>query len=514
MNILGLNYYFHDSAACVVRDGNLICAIEEERLSRNKHSREFPRLSIGKCLELAGLDYSDVERIAVSIQPSRNWLRRSAYAFSKPRYFKAIFRHEAAHAVARQSAFWNWYKIHWPKRRHGPRVHFVPHHLSHAPGSFLVSPFDEAALLGIDGSGEWATTYLGHGQGNQIKSIGESFFPHSLGSFYEAATQFCGFRTNYDEGKTMGLAPLGDPEVFREQAERIVSVNGRGELQIDLSYFRYQNMDWRRSSEKFVATFGQPRIAGNPIESHHENLAAAFQRVLESKVLEICEILHQKTASKNLVISGGVALNSVMNGRIVRESPFNSLYVMPAAGDNGTAIGAAFFVWNQVLGQPRSFIHDDACVGTSYDDEQIRETLMEAKATYRHESDICSSVAELLMAGKIVGWFQGKMEIGPRALGARSILANPGFPEMKDKINAEVKFREAFRPFAPSVTLENAQEFFDTTVETPFMLKVCNVLPDKRSVIPAIVHVDGKRAVANGFQIIEREVSPIDPDLW
>ena len=279
MNVLGLNYYFHDSTACIVSDGNLVASVEDERLSRNKHSRDFPALSAAKCLELAGLKFNDVDHIAVSIKPSHNWFRRTLYALKQPKFFLPVFKHEAAHAFKRQASFWAWYKRHWPERKRGPKVHFIPHHMAHAPGSFFVSPFEEAALLGLDGSGEWATTFLGHGQGNLVSSLGESFFPHSLGSFYEAATQYCGFRTNYDEGKTMGLAPMGDPEVFREQVEKILTVDDRGQVHIDLSYFRYQNMDWRRCSQKFFDTFGPARENGEPFQPHHQNLAAAFQCV-------------------------------------------------------------------------------------------------------------------------------------------------------------------------------------------------------------------------------------------
>ena len=386
--------------------------------------------------------------------------------------------------------------------------------MTHAPGSFFVSPYDEAALLGLDGSGEWATTFLGHGRGTTISNLGESYFPHSLGAFYEAATQFCGFRTNYDEGKTMGLAPMGNADVFRKEVEKILTINDKGQVKIDLSYFQYQNMDSRRCSQKFFDTFGPQRNPGEPILAHHENVAAAFQRVLEDRVLEICSFLHKKTKSKNLVISGGVALNSVMNGRILRESPFESLYVMPAAGDNGTAIGAAYYLMNAILGHPRTFVHSDPYVGTEYDNASIRHVLREAKAPHSEEADICSSVAELLAEGKIVGWFQGKMEIGPRSLGGRSILANPAFPEMKDKINAEVKFREAFRPFAPSAALEDSHQFFDNPCETPFMLKVCNVLEHQRDVIPAVTHVDGSARLQTVTERIESTIPPTAQDVW
>jgi carbamoyltransferase len=250
-------------------------------------------------------------------------------------------------------------------------------------------------------------------------------------------------------------------------------------------------MSWKRCSDKFFRIFGQPREKNGPFKKHHMDVAAAFQRVLENKVLEICEILYQKTKAEYLVVSGGVSLNSVMNGRIVRESSFKDIYVMPAAGDNGTAIGAAYYLYNGLFKQPRNFVHLNPYVGTSYSNEVIEKVLKGAKLKYEKYEDICDVAAKLLAEGKIIGWFQGAMEIGPRALGSRSILANPAFPDMKDKINAEVKFREAYRPFAPSAIVEAKDEFFDLEVEAPFMLKVCNVLKDKQSVIPAVTHVDG-----------------------
>jgi carbamoyltransferase len=491
MVILGLNYYFHDSTACIVKDGQLIAAIEEERLNRDKHTRVFPMLAIDRCLKMAGLNYDDIDHIAVSIKPTHNMGKKVVHSLTHLKTIKPFINHELVHGYNKQKSFWNWFGYHWDSKKDGPEVHFIQHHFCHAPGSFYVSPYEEAALLSIDGSGEWATTWLGYGQGNMVSCLGQSYFPHSLGSFYEAVTQFCGFRTSYDEGKTMGLAPMGDPSVFLEEVDKIVTVGSDGQLIFDLSYFNYQNMSWKRCSEKFFKIFGQPRAKNGPFEKHHMDVAAAFQRVLENKVLEICDILYKKTKADYLVISGGVSLNSVMNGRIVRESPFKDIYVMPAAGDNGTAIGAAYYLYNGLLKQERNFVHLNPYVGTSYSNEAIEKVLKGAKLSYETHEDICDVAAKLLEEGKIIGWFQGAMEIGPRALGSRSILANPAFPDMKDKINAEVKFREAYRPFAPSAIVEAKNEFFDLEVEAPFMLKVCNVLKEKQSVIPAVTHVDG-----------------------
>ncbi|TYA71857.1 carbamoyltransferase family protein [Seonamhaeicola marinus] len=509
MVILGLNYYFHDSTACIVVDGKLIAAIEEERLNRDKHTRVFPQKAIDRCLKIAKLNYDDIDHIAVSIKPSHNLGKKMVHCAKNISGLKTFINHEFVHAYNKQKSFWNWFKYHWDSKKKGPKVHFIPHHFSHAPGSFYVSPYEEAALLGVDGSGEWATTWLGHGKGNEVKSLGESFFPHSLGSFYEAVTQFCGFRTSYDEGKTMGLAPMGDPEVFKDEVAKIVSVNKNGQLKFDLSYFNYQNFSWKRCSPKFFKIFGEPRKHGEDFQKHHMDVAAAFQRVLEDKVLEICDILHEKTKADYLVISGGVSLNSVMNGRIVRESKFKDVYVMPAAGDNGTALGAAFYLYNGILQQPRNFVHDNPYVGTSYTNEDIEKVLKGAKLEYTYHEDICEQASLLLEKGKILGWFQGTMEIGPRALGSRSILANPAFPDMKDKINSEVKFREAYRPFAPSAIEEAKNDFFDLEVEAPFMLKVCNVLEEKQSIIPAVTHVDGSARL----QTVKKELHPRYYDL-
>ncbi|TXN35989.1 carbamoyltransferase [Flagellimonas hymeniacidonis] len=504
MIILGLNYYFHDSTACIVVDGQLIAAIEEERLNRDKHTRVFPQMAISRCLKIAGLSYSDIDHIAVSIKPSHNLSKKLFHSIKNLKTVKPFINHEFVHAYNKQKGFWNWYKYHYNNKKEGPEVHFIPHHYSHAPGSFFVSPYKEAALLGIDGSGEWATTWLGYGKDNEVQCLGESFFPHSLGSFYESITQFCGFRTSYDEGKTMGLAPMGNPEIYREKVAKMVRVDKKGQLHFDLSYFNFQNMGWRRLSPKFYNTFGKGRKHGEDFEDRHKDLAAAFQRVLEDRVLEMCDILHKKTKADYLVISGGVSLNSVMNGRIVRESQFKDIYVMPAAGDNGTAIGAAYYLYNGIFKKDRNFEHMDPYVGTGYTNEEIEKVLKGAKLDYEYCEDICEEAASLLEKGKIIGWFQGKMEIGPRALGSRSILANPAFPDMKDKINSEVKFREAYRPFAPSAIVEAKDEFFDLEVEAPFMLKVCNVLPEKQSVIPAVTHVDGSARL----QTVKKELHP------
>lgn len=490
MNILGINYFFHDASACVVRDGELIIALEEERFTRKKHATDFPVNAIDQCLKNAGMKPSDIDHIAVSIQPSKHWLKKVAYGLSLGRKMGPFVNHELKGSFFKQRDFKKWLKG-FTSGGPLPTVHFVEHHLSHIIGSYYLSPYENAALLSLDGSGEWSTLFVGEARNGLVRKFSETMFPHSLGSFYEAATEFCGFRPNYDEGKTMGLAPFGDPSRFYDVAEKIVSVNEDAQVRIDLSYFEYQNWSRRRCSAKFYQVFGKPRGRNDVFLDHHHDVAAAFQKVLEEKVLEICRYLEKKSDAEYLVLAGGVSLNSVMNGRILRETRFKDLYVMPAAGDNGTSIGAAYYVHHEVLGNKRRFSHSDPYVGTCYAKNDVRKILDECKLRYVESGNICADAAKLLREGNIMGWFQGRMEIGPRALGNRSILADPTLAGMKDKINAEVKHREAYRPFAPSATVEAKDDYFDIAVEAPFMLKVCDVKPDKKTVLPAITHVDG-----------------------
>ena len=506
MNILGLNYFFHDSTACLLVDGRMAAVIEEERLTRDKHTAAFPEKAIQRCLEMYHLKPSDIDAVAVSIKPTKDWFTKTIYGLSHITNARPFLNHEILRAYYKQRSLWDWYRKMWPSN--GPKVHFVPHHESHAAGSFLVSPYERAAILSLDGSGEWATSFLGQGEGTKVTCFQQSYFPMSLGSIYEAATEFCGFKPNYDEGKTMGLAPFGDPRPFQKTVSDIVKIDADGSIKIDLSYFNYQFWGYRRCSQKFHDTFGPPR-KGKGFADHHHNVAAAFQHVLEERALELCAILRKKTAHRHLIISGGVALNSVMNGRIVRESGFEDIYVMPAAGDNGTAIGAAYYVYHVEHGHPRTEVHDDPYLGTSYSDEEIGKLIRECKLTAVKHEDIAGAAARLLAEGNILGWFQGRMEIGPRALGNRSILANPTLSHMKDKINAEVKHREAYRPFAPSAIVEQQSRFFDSIGESPFMLKVCPVRPEMRDKLPAITHVDGSARL----QTVSKNINPLYHEL-
>lgn len=442
MAILGLNYVYHDTSACIVKDGELLVALEEERFTREKHTAGFPENAIDRCFEVAGIKPGDIEHIAVSFDPQLHVAKRLAYAAKLGLRGVELLTCEFLRPYRQQRAFWRWYAKHWQISSHKPKVHYIDHHRSHIAGSFFVSPYEKAALLSLDGSGEWSTHWMGEYDGTKYVEYCESFFPHSLGAFYEAATEFCGFRTNYDEGKTMGLAPFGDPAQFYDAVEKMVEIQPDGKIRIDLSWFEYQKFLPQRISKKFVDALGQPRKNEKdaPFERHHESVAASFQKVLEEKVLEMCRILERKSTAEYLVIAGGVSLNSVMNGRILRETRFKDVYVMPAAGDNGTSIGAAYVVWNEVLGNRKRYSLNDSYLGTGYSDQEIEKILKTCKLDYVKSDDICADTARILHGGKIIGWFQGRMEIGPRALGSRSILADPTPADMKkkDKCRGEV----------------------------------------------------------------------------
>ncbi len=511
MNILGINHFFHDSSACLLVDGKLVVALEEERFNRDKHTRAFPERAIQECLNIAGLEASDIDHVAVSIKPTHRWGSKALYALKRPHKAAPFIKHELVQGYFKHQRLRQWLTDTFGATP--PQLHQIQHPITHAAGSYYASPYEDAAILSLDGSGEWACAWMGQGKGNTVTGFSESYFPNSLGSVYEAVTEFCGFKPNYDEGKTMGLAPLGDASRHIDAARDVVAVTDDGQIEVDLSYFSYQFWGYRRCSEKFYQTFGTPRSFNGEFLDHHQDVAAAFQQVLEECALTLARQLKEKTQAPYLVIAGGVALNSVMNGRLLRETDFNDVYIMPAAGDNGTSIGAALTVYHQVLGKPRVNLPENAhmnpYVGNEYSDDEIEANLKRFKLSYQRSEDVANDAANLLEQGKIIGWFQGRMEIGPRALGSRSILANPAFPNMKQKINSEVKFREAYRPFAPSATIERASEFFDISVEAPFMLKVCQVRESMVERLPAITHVDGSARL----QTVRSDTHPLYHDL-
>jgi carbamoyltransferase len=494
MNILGIGGYSHDSAAALVCDGKLVAAVAEERLSRVKHEGGVPRRAVQYCLDAAGLTRDDVDHIGCYMRPFLRIGRRISYrlsqTFRSPVYSAGYMAYEAAH---------NALYVYGMRGLRGKktRLHFMEHHPAHAASAFLVSPFEHAALLSIDYVGEFTATWMGEGRGTSIRSLGRRNYPHSLGVFYSAITDYLGFARASDEYKVMGLAAYGEPAYY-DDFRRIIRARTDGWYDVDLSWLVAHYLPGSRVgyfSKKFMDRFGPPRRKGEPVEERHRNIAASAQMLLEEIALGLARCLQKETGLKHLCMAGGVALNCSMNGRLLREGPFDSIYVQPAAGDDGIAIGAAFQLHHRLTGAARSFVMDDARLGPEYSNEQIRSFLDGAKIPYAAPNDVVERAAALIAEGKIVGWFQGRAEFGPRALGARSILADPTRPDMRDLLNKYVKHREEFRPFAPSCLEERAGEFFTGCSRSPFMLFVYPVEPHQQSKVPAITHVNGTARV-------------------
>jgi carbamoyltransferase len=503
MNILGIGGYSHDSAAALVQDGKLVAAVAEERLSRVKHAGGTPRLAAQYCLDSAGLTWDDVDCVGCYMRPFVRLGRRIPYRLCKavrnPLYSFGYIGYEIIH---------NALYIYGMRGMRGAktRLHFMDHHPAHAASAFLVSPFDEAALLSVDYVGEFTTTWMGVGRGTEIRKIEHTNYPNSLGVFYSGITDYLGFLRASDEYKVMGLAAYGEPEYY-EDFKRVIRMRSDGWYDADLSWFAAHYLPGSRYgyfSKKFIDRFGPPRRKGEPIEERHRNIAASAQKLVEEIVLGLARRLRKLTGLPNLCMAGGVALNCSMNGRLLREGPFDSIFVQPAAGDDGIAIGAAFQLHHRLTGAGRSFVMEDARLGPEWSSEEIRAFLDSAKLPYIKPGDLEKHAAGLIAEGKIVGWFQGRAEFGPRALGARSILADPTRPEMRDLLNKYVKHREEFRPFAPSCLEERAGEFFTGCVRSPFMLFVHPVEPQWREKLPAITHVNGTARV----QTVSKKVNP------
>ncbi len=492
MNILGFSSFIDNSGAALVQDGKLVAAAEEEKFVRRRYTGEFPINAMLYCLEAGGIAIEDVDHVGFFFRPWVGMHKRLA------QIVRAL--PDSLHYYGTRGGAWfNLVKAaaHTRNvfRRMGRRprfnFHYVNHHLAHAASAFFVSPFDDAAILVLDGSGEIACTSFFKGEGNRIRKLDQVDFPHSMGYLYASMSHYLGFRPGKDEGKVMGLTSYGDPGVYGKEFEKIVVLGEAGRVTLDLSYFDYPRngvnphdagLDW--VSGKFVRAFGPPRRPHDAIEKRHEDISAALQATLEKAALHISRHLRKAAGSKRLCIAGGVGLNSVMNGAILRDGLFDEIFIQPASGDNGAGLGAAFEIWHETLGQPRGFVMTDAYTGPSY---TAREC------------------ATFIADGKIVAWFQGRLEFGPRALGNRSILVDPRRAEMKDILNLKVKHREPFRPFAPAILEERCGEYFDSAHPSPFMLLVYNVRPEKRGVIPAVTHVDGTGRV----QTVGRGQNPV-----
>ena len=502
MNILGISCFYHDAAAALLCDGRLVAAAQEERFTRKRHDPDLPVQAARYCLEAAGLDVDDLDYVVFYDKPFIKLERiLTTYLATFPRSLPSF---------AKSIPVWMKEKLWVPRMIHRDigydgEVLFAEHHQSHAASAFLPSPFEEAAILTCDGVGEWATTTQGVGRGNSFELIREVRFPHSLGLLYSAFTYYLGFKVNSAEYKVMGAAPYGEPRFADRILEELVDLREDGSFKLNMRYFAY-DYGLTMTNRRFEKFFGEPRREPeSEMQQFHWDVAASIQKVIEEAVLCMVRDIHARTGMKNLCMAGGVALNCVANGRIVREGPFENLWVQPAAGDAGGALGAALFAYNAVLGKPRAFRMDHAYWGPAYSDEAIRRHLDARGAPYRTLSrrEMIEETARRLDEDQaVVGWFQGRLEWGPRALGSRSILADPRNEENWKRVNLKIKFRESFRPFAPAVLAEKASEWFDIDRESPYMLLVSQVKEGRH--IPAVTHVDGSARL----QTITRESHP------
>jgi carbamoyltransferase len=510
MLILGINAYHGDGSAVILRDGAVIAAVEEERFRRVKHWAGFPEESIRVCLAMAGATAADVDAFAVSRNPRAHLWRKALFALRKRPDPRLLTDRARNLRTVRQLPATIAATFGLDQARVSARMHYVEHHPAHLASSFFASPFDQAAICAIDGFGDFVSTSDGIGQGTRMQVSHHSFFPHSLGLLYLAITQYLGFANYGDEFKVMGLAPYGNPDFVRE-LRQLVSVADDGAVALNLRYFSHWSdgvtMTWDGGEPKIGGVFtakleqllGPARKRDEPVTPRHEAIAASLQAVYEESAFRVLRAVHARTRLSRLCLAGGCAMNSVANGKIRANTPFEEVYIQPASGDNGTALGAALHAWHASGGQ-RGFVMEHGYWGPEFSDAAIQAALsarrqeVEPRATHAVIADpqeLCERTAGRIADGKVIGWFQGRMEWGARALGNRSILADPRRTDMRDIINTRIKFREKFRPFAPSIAVDALDEYFVGAVPDPFMVQVYPVRPDKRNVIPAVTHVDG-----------------------
>ena len=531
MTILGLNAYHGDSAACLIVDGKLVAAAEEERFRRIKHWAGLPTSAIDYCLREGGISLRDVDHIALNRKPGVNNWRRLAFVLTRrpdPRLMLQKLRNIRSVSSANETL----------EKTYGvslkAEVHHVEHHLAHLASAFLVSNFQEAACLSVDGFGDFASTAMGFGQGNHVKIENRVYFPHSLGIFYSAMTQFIGFPHFGDEYKVMGLAPYGQPK-YLEAMREIVRIQTDGTFRLNLRYFRHHtdnvSYSWNNCApevgtlytQKLIDLLGPARGKGEPLEQRHKDLASSAQVMYEDAFFALLNAVHARNPCPNLALSGGCAMNSVANGKVYLRTPFRKMYLPAAAGDAGGAIGAAAYVHSQLTADHQRaasdvrsrFVLDHAYSGPSFSNDEIRK-LIESRneeissqgcqiSEIKDQHELCKRTAAAIADGRVVGWFQGRMEWGPRALGNRSILADPRRADMKEVLNAKIKCRESFRPFAPSILRESVAEWFEQDDDVPFMMEVFQVRSEKRPLIPAVVHVDG----SGRLQTVHRETNSL-----
>ena len=503
MKILGLNLFGHDSAAALVIDGKLVSAVEEERFSRIKHDPAFPERSIKYCLDNSQLSLSDIDAVAVTFIPEM-WIQGGFLDYSLA-YFpdsKPLLQSKVK-LLLKYLDFENHVR---EQLKYDGKIVFKRHHECHFASSYYLSGFSESALMSLDGSGEYQTMLLGSGKGAKMVNLQEALLPHSAGYLYDAISVYLGFSFKTGAGKVMGLASYGDPKPYSEVFEKIVTLKPtNGTFELDMTYFEFHKRRDVWFSEKLVEALGPPHVKGQKLEQRQFDVAASLQQATERIGLNAARYLSKTTGSANVCMAGGVSLNCVMNGRILQETDFENVFVQPAAGDAGTAIGAALLhYYDEDPQAPIGTRLENSYHGPAYTDEEIFETLKQYPVDIKQPKNVEETTATHIEEGKIIGWFQGHMEFGPRALGNRSILSAPFPAEMKDILNARVKHREWFRPFAPAILEERLEDYFDCGHITPYMLLVYNVLEHKKAEIPATAHVDGTGRV----QTVNKQQNP------
>lgn len=517
MYILGLNAYHADSSAAIFKDGVMIAATEEERFRRIKHWAGFPSMAIDFCLKEAGITLREVDHIAIGRDIKAKYWKKWLYMLKNPSDISGVLnrRRNAAQITSLEEEF-----VKLDNRLFlieiEAKIHYVEHHRAHLASTFFASPFERAALLSIDGSGDFSTTMIGIGDGNQIKVLESLDFPHSAGLFYTAFTQWLGFPHYGDEYKVMGLAPYGEAK-YTDKVKDVLKFKENGLFELNLTYFRKDLLgiaDYKNHiptieklfSDYFVEKFGPVRKKDEPLTQYHKDIATSVQRVTEELIFHILKVLHKKTGIDKVCIAGGVAQNSVANGKITRNTPFSEVYIPSAGHDAGISMGAALYVYNHILKNPKKPAIWTAYTGSKFSNEEIESYLTNRNIPYKRYTDdeLYEVVANRLVNAGVVGWFSGRAEFGPRALGARSILADPSRADAKELLNSKIKRRESFRPFAPSILEEYVEEYFDVNDKVPFMEKVFPIKKEKQNLIPAVTHVDG----TGRLQSVNKDISP------
>ena len=507
MNILGISCFYHDAGACLLKDGKIVAAAEEERFTRKKHDAGFPINAINFCLKEGKVKIKDINYVGFYEKPLLKFERiLSQHVEMFPRSFWSFYKSVPA---------WLNQKLRIPgiirkQLKYKGEILFIEHHLAHAASAFLVSPFKKAAILTLDGVGEWSTSTYGIGSGNKINLEKEIRFPHSIGLLYSTVTAHLGFSVNNSEYKVMGMSAYGKPRYY-EQFKKIIDVKEDGSYQLNMSYFDY-HYKMKMPGKKFIKKFGPIRKPDEPVTQRHKDIAASLQKVTEEVMIKSLNHIYDITKCENVCLAGGVALNSVGNGKILSKTKFKDVWIQPAASDAGSSIGVAAYIYNCLFNKKRNFVLKTAYLGPGYSDAEIKHFLdknMIKYRSFRNDNELAKETAKLIYRDNVIGWFQGKMEWGPRALGSRSILSNATNPKMQDILNLKVKHREKFRPFAPVVCVDDAPKYFECDepipLPTDFMLMVYPIKKEKRKLIPAVTHIDG----SGRLQTIRKEQNPL-----